>query len=283
MLLGGIPDQWGQKIELTDAAVTVTRTGPDAIGFTAQAHYFLVLFTSQPYRWLALNSDCGSCALAPMGSVEVMPQHHEVRARWVVAKQTLLVGVSDTKLRRLSGLEFGDDEIKWHPPKLGVVDQRALTIAQEIRREIDSDHVAKAGCLDSWVTLFAVHMLRKYSSFSGRLAPAHLGGLAPRTRERIRDYIRSSLDKPISLEDLAGISGLSPSHLSRAFRQTFKLPPHQYIISLRLEKARLLAIQSKLPFVEVARLTGFSTNSHMTAAMRRAWGQTPSDIRRNGG
>lgn len=280
MILESIPEAWGPKLELGDAAIATTKTGPNTIRFTAPAHYFLVLFTPQPHRQIALNSDRATLGLAPTGSVEVIPRQHELLARWAVAKENLLMGLSDERLRRLAGMELGDDQVRWQPPKLGSVDRRALCIARHIRDEIENDDPGKTESLNAWITLLGAHMLRTYSHLTQRSLHPHAAKLSPRAHQRIEEFIRAHLDQNINLESLATIANLSPSHFSRAFRQVFGLPPHQYIIKLRLERARQLSLWSTLPFGEIARLTGFSNNSHMTMTMRRAWGITPSEIRR---
>lgn len=280
MLLDDIPEQWGPKMNLVDAAVTPSSTGPDTIRFTARGHYLLILMTPQPQRQVALGSDRFAQGFAPNGSVEIVPNNTDLFARWAASKETMLIGFTDERIRRLAGVEFGDDQVIWRPPKLGIMDRRALTMASQLRKEIHGNGIAKQDCVDAWVTMLGTHMLRSYSNHASRPCSSHRGGLSPRTRRRIDDYIRSHVGERMPLELLAAVAGLSPSHFSHAFRQTFGLPPHQYIIQLRLELARRLSSQSTLPFSEIARMAGFSSNSHMTLAMRRAGHTPPSELRR---
>jgi AraC family transcriptional regulator len=77
------------------------------------------------------------------------------------------------------------------------------------------------------------------------------------------------LDGTVSIVAIAAVSRMSPSHFIRAFTTAFGMPPHQYLINLRLQKAERLLIESRIPVAEIALQTGFSSQSHLTSAMMR--------------
>jgi AraC-like DNA-binding protein len=60
------------------------------------------------------------------------------------------------------------------------------------------------------------------------------GGLAPGAQRRVRQYVENSFAQKIDLSRLAGIAGLSTSYFSRAFKQSFGMPPHRYVMIRRL-------------------------------------------------
>jgi AraC-like DNA-binding protein len=94
-------------------------------------------------------------------------------------------------------------------------------------------------------------------------------------REKVCDYIRRHLADDISLQDLAHQVGLSTSHFSALFRNTFACPPHQYLLGKRIDKARLLLAEQRLSIAEVAHATGFADQSHLTKSFRIATNMTP--------
>jgi AraC family transcriptional regulator len=65
----------------------------------------------------------------------------------------------------------------------------------------------------------------------------------------------------------------------RAFKQSFAMPPHHYILCARVEHAKLLITNTSLPLVEIAITCGFSSQSHMTTMFRRLTGHPPGDCR----
>lgn len=279
-MLSGIPDEWGPKFQRDGGAVTRTHTGPNSIHFTAPAHLALIMFTAQPRRQIALNSDQKTIGVAPVGSLEIVPEQSELFASWAVEKQNLLVAVDPARLERLAGMEFDRDTFELHPPKLGVVDEEAHTLARWMRQEVENADLGNAESLDALVTLFATYLLRNHSSLKCRQSRLFNGGLPPGVWRRVNDFIQGHLSEHLSLEELASVAHLSPSHFARAFKQTTGQSPHQYVISSRLAHARSLIVSSNTPLNQIAKSAGFSSNSHMTAMMRRAWRTTPTEFRR---
>ncbi len=72
---------------------------------------------------------------------------------------------------------------------------------------------------------------------------------------------------------------LSEYHFARMFRQSFGVPPHQYLLARRLARAQRLLRGSALPMGEVALMCGFSSASHFNQRFRQAMGATPGEYR----
>jgi AraC family transcriptional regulator len=105
------------------------------------------------------------------------------------------------------------------------------------------------------------------------------GGLAAHQRRLLVDYIDHHLEDSISLGQLAGMCALSEYHFARMFRQSFGLPPHQYLLARRLSRAQTLLRSCALPLAEIAWLCGFSSASHFSQRFRQAMGATPGEYR----
>ncbi|MNP20508.1 Right origin-binding protein [compost metagenome] len=93
------------------------------------------------------------------------------------------------------------------------------------------------------------------------------------------DYIEGHLDQAISLGELAALCNLSEYHFARMFRESFGLPPHQYLLARRLATARKLLRFGELPLGEVALQCGFASASHFSNRFRQALGATPGAYR----
>ena len=105
------------------------------------------------------------------------------------------------------------------------------------------------------------------------------GGLAPHQRRLVRDAIEARLADPLSLGQLAAMCSLSEYHFARMFRQSFGLPPHQYVLARRIARARLLLREGCLPLGEVGLACGFASASHFTNRFRQVTGATPGNYR----
>jgi transcriptional regulator GlxA family with amidase domain len=100
--------------------------------------------------------------------------------------------------------------------------------------------------------------------------------------DRVQDalqYARRNLSKRLSVADLAEAACLSPRQFSRVFHLETGMSPAKAIENLRLEAARLMLEQGRLPVETVARANGFGDRERMRRSFLRAYGQTPQSIR----
>ena len=180
----------------------------------------------------------------------------------------------------MAGLEFGGDGFEFHATAKGRVDRKAFMLASFIQGELQQGAAHNELYIDSLITVFATHLLREYTTLSDLPVPHHRGGLPPKIWRDVENYIHTYLERPLSVEQLAKVADLSPSHFLRAFRETTGMPPHKFVLVKRLEAAERLLLTTDMPLAQVSALTGFSNHSHMTATMKRFRATTPSAIRR---
>jgi AraC family transcriptional regulator len=110
--------------------------------------------------------------------------------------------------------------------------------------------------------------------------PRETGQLSTLTKRRIGDYIAENLHRNISLSDLASIAQLSRFHFTRAFKKSFGMPPHQYILRSRVECAKHLLLASSLSANEIGQSLGFGSQGQFATVFRRVIGVTPANYRR---
>ena len=72
---------------------------------------------------------------------------------------------------------------------------------------------------------------------------------------------------------------MSPYYFSRLFKQSTRLSPHQYIIQQRIEWAKRLLADARLPIAAIAYSIGFPSQGHFTKTFRRWVGTTPRQYR----
>jgi AraC-like DNA-binding protein len=106
------------------------------------------------------------------------------------------------------------------------------------------------------------------------------GGLISWQTKRLRAHIEANLEKQLSVRQLAAIVRLGPSHFQRAFRRSFGVSPHAYVVGRRILRAQEIMLQSDTPLSQIALDVGFSDQAHLTTRFRRAVGVTPATWRR---
>lgn len=85
----------------------------------------------------------------------------------------------------------------------------------------------------------------------------------------------ANIARCVPLEELADVAKLSPFYLNRRFHQRFGLPPHQYLINMRIERARTM-LRDGTSVVDAAIGCGFADQAHLTRVFRNHVGITPA-------
>lgn len=93
------------------------------------------------------------------------------------------------------------------------------------------------------------------------------------------DYIYDNLHKKITLDELAGVTKLSPSYLSRLFHREVGLTISAYIISKRIEAAENMLKYSDYSCAEISNYLCFGAESHFIQMFRKHTGYTPKRYR----
>jgi AraC family transcriptional regulator len=93
-------------------------------------------------------------------------------------------------------------------------------------------------------------------------------------------HITQCLALPLPTSTLAAIARLSEFHFARAFKQSFGMPPHRYLIERRLDVAAELIRTTERRMSQIATDVGFFDQSHFTRLFVRKMGETPCKYRR---
>ena len=118
--------------------------------------------------------------------------------------------------------------------------------------------------------------LRRLFERHGNFSPERIQArTAPGTVARVRDYLHSMYQHEVSIADLAQAAGVSGTHVIRTFSAATGMPPHAYLISLRVERAKALLREGRSP-AEAALETGFYDQSQLTRHFKRLIGVTPA-------
>lgn len=96
---------------------------------------------------------------------------------------------------------------------------------------------------------------------------------------RARDYLHGHLHKEVRLEDMASVACMSRYHFLRAFRQTFRRTPYQYLKELRMEKARKMLAGTDIPISSIGFSLGYQNLSSFSRVFRQSEGVAPAIYR----
>ncbi len=173
-------------------------------------------------------------------------------------------------------LRFAETEFK---PRLFFFDRDLWETAIKLKAQAESFDLGQRQYAEALSIAMAHELLRLNSG----AVPArqHLrGGLAGWQEKRVAQYIEDHLLDDVSLATLADVVKLSPYHFVRAFKQSFGLPPHRYLNSLRMERGKSLLANPAMSVTQVGFNLGFSETSSFTTTFRKHTGLTPTAYRR---
>jgi AraC-like DNA-binding protein len=122
-----------------------------------------------------------------------------------------------------------------------------------------------------------VGLVRSALQHNGR-RDASGGARALRLIRRTKEYLEAELSNRILLSDIGRAAGASPAYLTDLFRRVEGMPLHRYLTRLRLARA-LAELPRTDDLTRLALDVGFSSHSHFSAAFRRVYGCTPSELR----
>jgi AraC family transcriptional regulator len=165
-------------------------------------------------------------------------------------------------------------------PRLFFEDSGVWEIAIRLKALIEaSGAVDRLYCESLGVVL--AHELLGLGSGGARVEPAVRGGLAGWQQRVVASYIEQHVADQIPLATMAQLARLSPHHFSRAFKQTFGMPPHRFHMHRRIERAKSLLRSPAASITSVGIALGFSEASAFSTAFRKATGMTPTGFQRN--
>jgi AraC family transcriptional regulator len=165
-------------------------------------------------------------------------------------------------------------------PRLFFTDAALWTTARKILELVDTPEGNGRLYAETLASALAIELVRLHRGQGKSASPAR-GGLAGWQRRTVCDFVNDNLDRDITLEELAALARLSPTHFCRSFTRSMGIPPHQYQVRQRIERAKQLLAESERSITDVALAAGYSASSNFATVFRRVTGQTPREFRRS--
>jgi AraC family transcriptional regulator len=110
-------------------------------------------------------------------------------------------------------------------------------------------------------------------------ARGELGTLPLSRLRRVTEHIQEHLDQNHTLAQLGAVVYMSPYHFARLFQRSTGVPPHQFVVRTRIDRAVTLLTGRELSIAQISRVVGFRTPSHFSTVFRRITGVTPRAYR----
>jgi AraC family transcriptional regulator len=161
--------------------------------------------------------------------------------------------------------------------RYAAVDPFLTETGRMLKSEFQMRRTPSVTYLESLAAVIAIHLAKHYGD-GQQFVPDHVG-LPPHKLSQAKAFIEEHLDEGIGVKEVAAAINMSPFHFSRMFKLATRRSPYQYITLRRIDRAKELLSNTRLPLIEVAASVGFQTQGHFTSVFHKFTGMTPRVFR----
>lgn len=255
-------------------------TATNEVHWPPLSQHLLVLMTKPPPT-MSFRYEGGKRDIPPpAGSIAVMPVGSVAEACWQGTKDSLHIYLEPKLIARVAMMSFELDSSRTVVPPLdALILPEVRTTMLAVDAELTAGGPGGPLMIESLANILAVRLMRHIFGLR-RLVARPNGVLTRRKLAMSIDYIMANLNGGPTLEQMSALVQLSPYHFARQFKAATGLPPHQFLINRRVERAQqLLRGQRGVSLAEVAIGAGFSDQSQLCFHFKRIVGVTPGQFR----
>ncbi|WP_341875931.1 AraC family transcriptional regulator [Defluviitalea saccharophila] len=242
----------------------------------ADDYHFLLFFSDAPITKI------NNCAYKPQkGSLLVIQPWDEVYGVPDDNKKTygkyINITVEKSFFRRIAKEAAGGGEYEFKHIQ-NVYSKQLLELIGNFQREMMDHGESFPLMLESICIQIVFQLLRDLSS-----EPGTNQNKISKDNKYIKQaiqFMQEYYSANISINDICNLIYLSPCHFKRVFKDCTGQTPYQYLMKIRLEKAKEILKEKESSMEEVARLCGFVNTGHFATVFKRNIGMSPSEYRK---
>lgn len=212
------------------------------------------------------------------GDIVIAPANIGQKCAWDAEGDFIMLGI-ETKAFAAAIDESKEPEQVQLLPHFPTPDPLVLQIGLAIKDALQNNPSGSRLYAETMVNALSVHLLQHYSVRKPKIKQ-YLSGLSKSQIELVIEYIRSNLDKNLGLKELALLLHMSPHYFCHLFKQSMGMTPHQYVIKIRVHRAKELLLTGKFSIAQVALMVGFANQSHLNRHFKKIVGVTPGKIKK---
>ncbi|MEM0977126.1 MAG: AraC family transcriptional regulator [Pseudomonadota bacterium] len=242
-------------------------------------HHVLLNLKTEPHR--VQNKRDGQLRDFTYHQHEIIVTPAGIRSgwKWFATSDVIVVTLNPEMVERFAQSELGmlldtrqfRDLPQFHDPDLcmaGVM----------LRDALEADDISSGVMFEAMSRVLLVKLLQRY----GQRRPEDIAAASKFTSAhyyKVLAFIRARLETTITVDELADVVGMSPSHFSRMFKETLGSTPMQYVLAYRVEQAIKLMADPTKPLSDVALACGFADQAHFSRSFKQVTGRTPRAYR----
>jgi AraC family transcriptional regulator len=247
--------------------------------YYSDEHSICLSLAPRPVRLLLTQGDKTRTELYAKGDFGIVPAQMPLFARWNSDDRFLQIRIASHLLQSVARETLNKNSERLELlPEFRTRDPQLEAIGMMLLAELKQENLGGKLYIDSLANVLAVHLLRQYTTSKPHIC-VYEGGLPQRQLMQVTEYIHEHLDRDIKLADLAQLLGMSQFHFSYLFKRSLEMPPYQYLLQQRVERAKQLLKQTERSIMDIALECGFNSHSHLSKQFRQLTGITPKTYR----
>src|SRR5215470_13229475 len=188
----------------------------------------------------------------------------------------LIVKISDAALTAACDGVGGNVELY---PRWKMTDARLSSLLAAVNSERVAGFPSGRLFLDSVEQALAAALINGYA-VRHRPVRTYRGGLSRVRLRKVKEFVHAKMEDELSLGELAQSVGLSTAHFAEMFRKSMGETPHQFVLRVRIERAKEMLRSAESRVLDVAIACGFKTQQHFARVFRGLCGTSPTEYRR---
>jgi AraC family transcriptional regulator len=97
--------------------------------------------------------------------------------------------------------------------------------------------------------------------------------------KKVIDYMNENFTTDISCSDLSKLINMDKFSFIRSFKSQTSKTPYEYLLDLKIEKAKKMLKSDKYTITEISMMCGFSSHSHFTTTFKKKIGVSPKEYK----
>ena len=267
--------------DLSWPGIRVEQIQLDAGSLPAQyRQYHLLMIYQVPLPYVVRHQNGGRISewIYQTGDLGLYPGGEcSTNLSWKTSSHNLYLTVEDEFLQRLVSQEPSLARFSVHE-RLKFQDPLLRQLGLQLVAATGNDHVLGRLYAESLTNALCCQLLEHHATYqhnrrSGPRLPASV-------LVRIDAYLEAHTESPVTLAELAELANLSTFHFARLFKQSVGVPPYQYVLQGKIQRAKYLLRQDGAPISAISDALGFGSLASFVVAFRRAVGCTPQQFQR---
>ncbi|GEM_PF-851467 len=213
-----------------------------------------------------------SITVTPPNSGTKASFQSETIALHIYLENDLIMDMADSRGERFHPGSLG--------PAFGLSDVRLASVVQHMIYEMFNPDEARSIGMEYHVSNVASLVLERLPSHSFGFSRYERDGLSSVQLKRVLDYIEANISSKIGVQQLADLVSLSRSNFMKRFKISTAFTPHQYVMRLRVCRAKHMIRSHRLELADIAVSCGFSDQAHFSNVFSRLEGITPLQYHR---